>query len=1154
MSTLLLVHRGEVALERDVAAALAASMRALGHDVRCTWEQRGVAGGQLCALETAVAAVDSVLLVDPHGWWMQGPVDEWQRSLWSLVDYTVWAPADRFALAIVGPATGQLEPLLERLPSFALPQEQGTLLEWLARPRAEFVLPTIESLPRVPGHVRPGDPALVAIDKAVARGDLVWIRGATGTGKSTLLAEWLHQRGPKDVVPICHVARPGIAWSHDPEQVLAKLVRALLGEQFVGSPAEALARLDQRSERALVVIDGLEQIASTFATLDDERRERLRSVFAGKTIPRGVTVVVASRALAFDLGRAPTIDLDAEPWRARRLERAEPVRATSDPDAEVPPLPSELASALERSWTAMLARTERARLRSALSVLAAARESLPTSLWHAALSEEERAVLHAEASEWLHDEDGRVGFVHPFVRQFLEPELDLFDPAPHVRLLDAIASLQARGLMDPAATAYANQHLREHRVACHGFDAALAWVLDVELLAAMAQRGALVGRLEAALELADPERRPLVEHTLAVARRHYGELVEKPDHLASHLWTELVGAGMPAAEVVELLNWGAMLPSVRLLNAMNYRERSHLRLAHDSDVRGCAINAEATRAISVTTGRHLHVWSVRTGEQLAKLDVGAWAESCAISSDGARGVVGAARRVSLWNLDTHTELHHHEDHRADVTTVSMSADGKLVVSADRDGTVLLWEIEGGRIWLLGRHNSVVRCSAISGDGRLAMTGDDDRRVSVWSIERRDKLHNLAGHTYGVGGVALTWAGDLGVSVCIGEARVWDPQTGRLIDTFGELGKSAHGCVLVAGAEGVGWEALVPESGQDLHRWTVADGQLRTRHLAHAQDMTCVAATPDGKWYMTGGQDHLARIWESARVTGIDEYPYARAITALCASADGTSVWVSGGSGGTRRVSVVDGREIMRIDSEAAHGIVEAGDRVVTVGSGRTVEVHVPSKLTQIASWEPTKDWLRTCAVDPSRSRLAYAGDEKVVLISGFDGKDVVRLEGPTDWVRAVAWTAEGRVVSVDDDGQLRVWDVDAKSCTLQCEPLDKYALYALVVDGGRAFVGGVGGKIASVDLRTGNKLVTFDAHETAVTDLALAERGTLVSVGRDATVRIWSVDDTDSRMLVSYEGVYPFTRVAAAGRKIVAGDAAGNYLILEVEWERLLDA
>lgn len=1185
MAKVLLVHDGEVALERDAVAAVAARVRGLGHELRCTWEQRGVAGGQVAALEACVARFDAVVLVDPLHWWAPpARLDEWRRSLRRLVDYSLGAGIDRFAVALPEHRVPrELEGSLAKLPSFVLPDRWDGLAEWLARPRRPWQLPITEPLPSLPHGFVANHSAITALDEAVVatreRGGIVWIRGAAGTGKSTLLADWLDRGAASRGKRVVHVARPGIAWSCDGEQVLAKCIRALLGADVIGSYADALAGLDApQVERAIVVIDGFEQIV---AALSAEQIDQLRrSIAAG--VPRRVTVLVVSRPLGPGvLELEPAIDLDADPWRTQQAQIVEQLvsRASSgseearetlirdsaegnvglaaallDAPADLVierELPDAFTATLERSWTAMLARAgeRRGALRSGLAILVAARDLLPASLFGEALREAEQDAVRTLASEWLHERAGRVGFVHSFVRRFLAPEFDPIDQAPDVRLLDALESLRARAALDEVAADYQNQHAREHRLACHGFESGLAWVTDVELLVSLAEQGVLVSRLEVALELADPSRRALVEHALAVARRRHAEFVEQPEGLASQLWTELVGHGMDAAELRELLRWGTLLPTIRVVNPGAANDRSVLRLAHRGDVRGCAIDAAGKRAISVTSDRRLHVWSVQTGERLANLDLGSWAEGCAISADGTRAVVGAGNRVSLWDLDAHKSLAHHDDH-GEVLTVSMSADGNTVLSADRDGIVRMWRVDRDRRSQLGRQGAVVRCSAISADGRLGITGDDDNGIVVWDLERGERIQKLPGHPYAVGGVALTADGKLAISVGIGQARVWEPRSGQLLHTYADRGVSSHGAVLVQHASG-GTQALVAESGHELHRWGVADGELRSRHFAHAQDIQCVAATPDGKWYMTGGQDRVARVWQTASMTDISEASYRRAITSLCASADSSSFWISGGGDGTRQLSLLNGRELGRIPPSSAHALAVAGDRVVTGGSERRVEVHARSSGAQLASWEPTKDWLRACTVDPTGTRVACAGDEEVVFCSDLEGDGMLRLRGHGAWVRALDWTADGQLVSVDDDGELRVWDIERALCTRSCTPTKGSAIYALALDDARAFVAGLSGDIALVDLATGATTLSFKGHESAVTDLALVEPGTLVSVGRDATLRIWSIGDGDARLLVRHDAAYPFTRVIALGGRLVVGDEAGNFLILEVDWERL---
>jgi WD40 repeat protein len=208
--------------------------------------------------------------------------------------------------------------------------------------------------------------------------------------------------------------------------------------------------------------------------------------------------------------------------------------------------------------------------------------------------------------------------------------------------------------------------------------------------------------------------------------------------------------------------------------------------------------------------------------------------------------------------------------------------------------------------------------------------------------------------------------------------------------------------------------------------------------------------------------------------------------------------------------------------------------------------------------EPWKHRLLGLDFNPDCTRIAAArsDDTDVLIFDAVSGRRVMALEGHARFVRAVAYSPDGRrLASCADDQTVRVWDAETGRLLHTFHGHEGAVLcVAFSGDGRRLVSGGSDGTVRIWSAGGGEAVAVLRGHTAAVSRVALGDDDRVIaSTAWDGTARLWDATSQDDlsvlRGHLSY--VYPVA-CSPDGRLIASGswdhtirlwDAAGGTLV-----------
>lgn len=490
-------------------------------------------------------------------------------------------------------------------------------------------------------------------------------------------------------------------------------------------------------------------------------------------------------------------------------------------------------------------------------------------------------------------------------------------------------------------------------------------------------------------------------------------------------------------------------------------------------------------------------------------------------------------------------------HAGAVRAVSVSADGNTLASGSDDGTARLWSLPSGpTMHLLRGHQGPVTATALSPAGAVLLTGGDDRTVRVWEARTGDLRHVLEGHDSRVTAVAVSYDGALGVSASVDRrVIVWELVTGGVLADL-DLEEEVYGIALSSDSRYL----LTGGGAKVLRLWDLDTGECMRELVGHENEVRTVSLSPDGRYALSGGWDRTVRLWNLATgecIRTMSDHDHQ--ITAVHAAADGR-FGLSGSLDRALRLWEWK-EELLPLAPGKPPLQPSSADRAYRDESARMLAAGVLEEArTALAAGDRATalGLLRRVQALPGRARDAEIQDlvreatRDLPRTGVRDGWELHCLEGHQQWVLRVEWSPDGAFLASGGlDGPVYVWDLhEGGGFALEGHGREISAL-AFAPGSARLLSGSYDRTLRVWDLDAGTEVAVLRGHLAEVTaGVVSGSRPVALSASMDGVARLWSLETAQPvRDFKGHEGVV-FSVALAPEDALVATGGADRRIVL----------
>ena len=479
--------------------------------------------------------------------------------------------------------------------------------------------------------------------------------------------------------------------------------------------------------------------------------------------------------------------------------------------------------------------------------------------------------------------------------------------------------------------------------------------------------------------------------------------------------------------------------------------------------------------------------------------------------------------IKFWEVST-GRLYQTFSH-ASAGNVVISSDNRYVISGSLDQTLKVWDVESGLLFkTLLKHPDAISCMSLSTDGKKLVSGDQGGNIVVWDMKTLEPVYMSQTGGGMVNDIKFSHNGKWFAAAVWENIYTWDLEKEKPIQVFKGHSNKVHAINFSDNDE------LIVSSSWDktARTWNVSTGKNILTFTGHTASVFDVQISPDQKQIVTAANDNTIRIWDIQTgttiktLTGHDEW-----VTKLRFSNDGRSL-ISISFDHTARIWKYPSGEFVKElkghRDDLYYIFVLKNSEKILIGSYDNDVSRwdlATGKMDFIFGLHNETCMSVTISNSGDKALLTYR-DGKLKLIDLKKGTLIKNIDAHTNWATSAVFTYNDSVIiSAGTDNRIKMWQVNSSKLITAIEGDAGWIDATVKWSPNGNFLLSAGGKTFSVfNMTTGDRIIngeggsSFNLPEFSSTGKYLAQV-------IEKEVLIWDTDLKKVINKIGLESAYP---------------------------------